>query len=386
MKKLGVRMIHIDFHPLLGGAQAHSLRLSRYLQSQGVDVEVITRHYPGLPYDEEIEGVPVHRMPIYNRSKIGASLSFTANALIRLSRERNRYQVIHSHEMLSPMTVGLFGQALTGAKLVVNPHSGGYLGDVYKLQRKRKITGGMRLAWARRGGDAFISISKQIHNELRSVGIPEERIFHIPCAIETGHYHPVAEAQRLALRSKLGLPGGLLACYTGRLAEEKGLDVLLQAWAQVSTQFDDAHLLIVGDGSLRSQLEALAQQLKLNGSVRFTGTVADTAPYLQASDLYVQPSFREGLPLAMLEAMSCELAVLATNVGGISDLMVDHHNGLLAPSHDADQLAEGLREVASRPDLRRTLGEQARRDVSGYCDLQKIGEAHLELYHRLVGW
>ncbi len=385
MEKLGVRMIHIDFHPLLGGAQAHSLRLSRYLRSQGVDVEVITRHYPGLPYDEEIEGVPVHRMQIYNRSKVGASLSFTANALSRLARERSRFQIIHSHEMLSPMTVGLFGRALTGAKLVVNPHSGGYLGDVYKLQRKRKITGWMRLAWARYSGDAFISISKQIHTELRSVGIPEDHIYHIPCAIETGHYCPVAEGGQLALRAQLGLPDGLLACYTGRLAQEKGLDVLLQAWAQVLPHLGKAHLLIVGDGSLRGPLETLARRLQLNGSVHFTGTVVDTTPYLQASDLYVQPSFREGLPLAMLEAMSCELPVLATNVGGISDLVVDHQNGLLAPSHDAGQLAEGLIEVASRPELRRMLGKQARRDVTDYCDLSKIGEAHLELYHRLAG-
>lgn len=386
MRKLGVRMIHIDFHPLLGGAQAHSLRLSRYLRSQGVDVEVITRHYPGLAYDEDVEGVPVHRMPLYSHSKVGASLSFTANALIRLSRERDRYQVIHSHEMLSPMTVGLFGRALTGAKLVVNPHSGGYLGDVYKLQRRRKITGGVRLAWARRSGDAFISISRQIHQELRAVGIPDERIYHIPCAIETGHYRPLADGLRPALRARLGLPEGLLACYTGRLAEEKGLDVLLEAWAQVTPEFTNARLVIVGDGELRGRLEALAHQLKLNGKVHFTGAVSDTTPYLQACDLYVQPSFREGLPLAMLEAMSCELPVLATNVGGISDLLLDHQNGLLAPPHDASRLADGLKEIAAKPDLRRMLGERARRDVCDYCDLDKIGAAHLELYYRLLGW
>ncbi len=385
MEKLGVRMIHIEFHPLLGGAQAHSLRLSRYLQSQGVDVEVITRHYPGLPFYEEVDGIPVHRMPIYNRSKVGASLSFTANALARLVRERDRYQVIHSHEMLSPMTVGLFGRALTGAKLVINPHSGGFLGDVYKLQHRRKVTGGVRLAWARRSGDAYISISKQIHDELLSVGIPRERIHHIPCAVETGHYHPLDTEQRQALRAQLGLPDGLLACYTGRLAVEKGLDVLLHAWAIASPHFGKASLLLVGDGEQRASLVALARELKLNGSVRFIEAVPDTAPYLQACDWYVQPSFREGLPLAMLEAMACELPVLATNVGGISDLLQDHQNGLLAPPHDAAMLAEGLLEVASRLDLRRALGEQARRDVRGYCDLSKIGEAHLELYYRLAG-
>ncbi len=385
MKKLGVRMIHIEFHPLLGGAQAHSLHLSRYLLAHGVDVEVITRHYPGLAYDEEVDGVPVHRMPLYSHTKVGASLSFTANALKRLMRDRDRYQVIHSHEMLSPMTVGLFGRALTGAKLVVNPHSGGVMGDVYKLQHRRRITGWARLAWARHSGDAFISISNQIHNELISVGVPEERIYHIPCAIETGHYLPVQAGRRPELRAQLGLPDGLLACYTGRLAEEKGLDVLLRAWSQLTPEFRNARLLIVGDGELRPQLESLARQLKLNGTVRFTGAVADTAPYLQASDFYVQPSFREGLPLAMLEAMSCELPVLATNVGGISDLLSDHHNGLLASPHDVAQLAAGLKEVASRPDLRRALGEQARRDVLGYCDLDKIGEAHLELYYRLAG-
>ncbi|MGB5934215.1 MAG: glycosyltransferase family 4 protein, partial [Anaerolineae bacterium] len=331
MNQLGVRMINIDFYPVLGGAQMHTLRLCRFLRAHGVDVEVITRHHPGLPYYEDVDGIPVYRTPIWHRSKITASLSFTFHALRRLAAGRGRYQIIHSHEMLSPMTLGLIGRELLGAQLVINPHRGGYLGDMYKLKQRRPLTGGMRLSWARRRGDAFIAVSQEIASELQAGGIPEEKIKRIPYALETDHFRPLNGKERTALRRQLGLTEDLWTCFTGRLVEEKGIDLLLHAWAEVVQREPAARLLIVGDGDKRSCLEELADRLDLNRHVHFTGGVTDTVHYLQACDMYVQPSFTEGLPIAVLEAMACGLPVLATAVGGVTDLMRDGQNGLVSP-------------------------------------------------------
>lgn len=384
MSQLGVRMINIDFYPLLGGAQMHTLRLCRFLCAHGVDVEVITRHHPGLPYHENVDGIPVYRMPIWHHSKVGASLSFTFHALRRLAASRGNYQIIHSHEMLSPMTIGLIGREMFRSRLVVNPHRGGYLGDMYKLNTRRPLTGKIRMIWASRRADAFIAISQEIASELRAGGIAEEKIKLIPCAIDTHHFHPLNSKERVALRRQLGLMEGLWACFAGRLVEEKGIDLLLRAWAGVVQREPDAHLLIVGDGDERSHLEKLTEQLNLNRHVRFTGAVTDTTPYLQACDVYVQPSFTEGLPIAVLEAMACGLPILATAVGGVTDLIRDGQNGLVIPPRDIDSLREGLLNLLSSRALRERLGEQARQDVVAYCAVEQVGRAHLTLYTDLA--
>jgi glycosyltransferase involved in cell wall biosynthesis len=383
MKNIGVRMINIDFYPLLGGAQMHTLRLCRYLKAHGVDVEVITRHHPGLAYEEEVDGIPVYRTPILHQSKAGASLSFMFFALKRLITTRKKFQIIHSHEMLSPMTIGLLGREILGTRLVINPHRGGYLGDMYKLQKRRQTTGKFRLSWASRRGDAFISVSKEISKELEGGGIPSDKIHLIPYVLDTEHFKPVSLEERAALRIQLGLSGDTYACYTGRLVPEKGLDLLLQAWAQIIQTGSAAKLILVGDGDQRQNLEGIVKKLDLTSHVTFTGAVPDTAPYLQACDIYVQPSFTEGLPISMLEAMSCSLPVLATTVGGATDLIRDHQNGLLIPPHDVDSLHNCLADLVANSNLRKQLGDQARQDVNDYCAIEKIGQAHLNLYQKL---
>jgi glycosyltransferase involved in cell wall biosynthesis len=384
MSPIGVRMINIDFYPLLGGAQMHTLRLCRYLRVNGVDVEVITRHHPGLAIYEEIDGVPVYRTPILHKSRGGTSLSFTYYALKRIAASRAQVQIVHSHEMLSPMTIGLFSHTLFGTRLVINPHRGGYLGDMYKIQNRRRSTGKLRLAWARSGGDAFISVSNEISSELRGGGIAPEKIHFIPYVIDTNHFKPASEDQREDLRLQFQLTSHVTACYTGRLVPEKGLDLLLQAWAEVVKLEPSALLLIVGDGDQRDALVKQAAQLGLNQHVRFTGPVEDTTPYLQASDVYVQSSFTEGLPIAMLEAMACALPILATSVGGVPDIIHTGDNGIVIPPHDVDSLQKRLIELICDEKLRVQYGARARKKVVSYCAIEKIGQDHINLYQQLL--
>lgn len=381
----GVCMLNIDFYPLLGGAQMHTLRLCRYLVGQGVRVQVITRAHPGLAENEQIDGVPVYRTPLLHDSRAGASLSFSSYALRWLAAHRGEIQVVHSHEMLSPLTIGLTARRLLGMALVVNPHRGGYLGDVYKLRTRRRFSGRLRLAMARRDGDAFISVSKEISAELESVGVARQKIHFIPYALDTAVYRPLDSAGRERLRLELDLEPGIWACFAGRLVPEKGLDGLLRAWAEGLADMPKVRLLIVGDGEERPGLEALAARLGLENRVRFSGAVPESLPYLQASDLYVQPSFTEGLPIAVLEAMACGLPAVASAVGGVTDLLRDGQNGLLVTPGDLAGLGGRLRNLADDADLRARLGAQARQDVDAYCAIEQVGRAHLELYRQLAG-
>src|SRR5262249_43352597 len=137
---------------------------------------------------------------------------------------------------------------------------------------------------------------------------------------------------------------------------EKGLDVLLAALDAAGV----AGLLVVGEGRDRAPLEAAAQRTRV--PVRFLGYHADVSPLLAAGDIFVQPSRSEGLPFGVLEAMAHGLPIASTAVGGLGALLAEGCGRIVAPEQPM-ALAEAIRELASRPDDRRRLGEAARRRI-----------------------
>jgi len=215
-------MVMHDFYPSVGGAQTHTLALSRVLRARGVDVMVVTRPYPGAASYEEVEGIPTYRTGILGGRMI-AGWSYLIAGLAVLLRERRQYQILHCHQMISPMTLALAGRALLAKPLVINPHGRGPRGDVATITRFRPLTGKLRIAGALRWGDAFVAITRDIHHELRTMGVPEERIWDIPNGVDVERFTPVSLAERRELRRNLHLPDAPLIMFVGRLTVAKGL-------------------------------------------------------------------------------------------------------------------------------------------------------------------
>ncbi len=376
-------MIVSVFYPSIGGAQRVVLETGRGLRARGVDAFVVTRHHRGLARYEEVAGLPTYRVGRGDAGKAVAALSFILGALRLLWRLRARYEVLHCHQMISPMTVGLLARALAGRPLVIMPHRSGPIGDIGVITRRRPLTGRLRLAAARRWGDAFVCISPAIAAELRAAGVPAARLWPIANGVDLERLRPVGSARRAELRHLLGLPAGPLAIYAGRLAPEKGLDVLLAAWPAVLREAPDAYLLLAGAGEQRQALEAQAARLGLGRRVIFAGARDDVAPLLQAADLFVLPSYAEGLPLALLEAMACGLPVVATAVDGTAELVQDGVTGRLVPPHDTEALARGLVEGLASP-AAPAWGERGRGLVVRQYGLAQIVGQHLELYRALA--
>lgn len=379
---ISVAMITISFYPSIGGAQTHTLRLSRALRERGLDVFVITRHLPGLAHYEEIDGVPTYRVGAARFGKVGAALSFIQGALAVLWRHRRECAVVHCHQMISPMTIGLLAKPLFGLRLVINPHRSGDAGDVAVLSRMRKVTGRARIAAARALGDAFVSISRDIRGELLDIGVAGGRIADIPNGVDPQHFGPAGAEARAALRRELKLPAGPLVVFAGRLVSAKGLDVLLEAAPGLLARQPEAHLLIVGDGELRASLEQQARALGLGGRVLFIGGRDDSAPYLRAADAFVLPSRAEGLPVALLEAMACGLPCVATRVGGSAELIDDRVNGRLVAAEDPEALGEALAHALS--DAAEEWGPRARQRILERYALDAVADRYVELYTRLL--
>ena len=166
----------------------------------------------------------------------------------------------------------------------------------------------------------------------------------------------------------------------GRLKAPKDFLTLIRALAALPAGSFEA--VIVGDGPDRDAVEAEIRKLGLEGSVRLTGERGDVPALLSGSDVFVLSSRSEGLPVSVLEAMAAELPIVASNVGGLAELVVDGESGILVPPGDPESLAGALRRLIEDPELRRGLGAAARARAEASFDLASFQRAHVELYDR----
>jgi colanic acid/amylovoran biosynthesis glycosyltransferase len=158
---------------------------------------------------------------------------------------------------------------------------------------------------------------------------------------------------------------GLRVLFVGRLVPEKGVLVLLRALRMLNDRGVETEAVLVGDGSYRGELERAVRRLGLAGQITFTGalTGASVAPHYQEADVFCLPSFAEGLPVVLMEAMANELPVVTTRIAGIAELVDDGGNGLLVPPGRDDVIAEALERLAHDPALRARWGRAGRERV-----------------------
>jgi glycosyltransferase involved in cell wall biosynthesis len=196
----------------------------------------------------------------------------------------------------------------------------------------------------------------------------------------------IAATPGAGLREELALgPDTLLLGHVGRLAPVKGQRELIQALARLSSQNALVHAVLIGEdletgGAFRLELERLVASLGLADSVHFAGFRPDAVAALREVDALVLPSWIEGLPLTVLEAMAHGRPVVATAVGGTPEAVVDGETGLLVPSRDVDALAAVLDRLLSDATLRRRLGDAGRRRVRERFDATAMERRVLEVY------
>ena len=369
-------MIIQGYHPLVGGAERQLAAFAPELRALDIELHVLTRRYKGLRPFEVIDNVPVHRLPIPG-PKPTASLTFTVTALPLLRRLRPH--ILHAHEVFSPATTATAAKrVLGGTPVVVTAHRSGPLGDVQRLLKK--FMGQRRMRTFQQQVNAFVVISQEIDTELAGVGVPDARRIFIPNGVDTQHFAPLSAEAKLAQRQKLNLPAEApTAIFTGRLAPEKRVQHLIQAWPAVRAAHPNATLLILGVGPEEGALKQAA-----GPGVMFAGRIENVVPYLQAADIFVLPSAAEGLSVAMLEAMSTGLAAVVTRVGGAADVIQHGENGWLIPPDDPAALQAALLTLAGDPAQRLSLGQRARASVVNNYSLPVLAKRLRALYERLI--
>ncbi|HOJ51817.1 MAG TPA: glycosyltransferase family 4 protein [Syntrophales bacterium] len=213
---------------------------------------------------------------------------------------------------------------------------------------------------------------------------PKEKFVVIHSGVDLQPFFQHDPSRKEKMRSSLSLGADdFVIGSVGRLTQVKGHRYLLNAYARYLGRGGKGTCVMVGEGELRKELTEQAQQLGIEKLVRFLGWRPDVAPVMKAFDVFVLPSLNEGMGKVVVEAMACGLPVIASNVGGIKDLIVHGENGLLVPPTDEESLAEAIMLLYRKPHLRKEMGEKGKQKALLYSR-EAMVEKIEDLYQTLI--
>ena len=324
-----------------GGAQESVVNTVLRMDLSRHDVRVISLSHGSTVKRLERLGVATEVIEDEENSRAAAAL---ADRLIAL-----KTQVVHAHmfraEVVAVLAADLV-EARTGKRplLVSTVHSSRFR-SAEDRELLEKITPRI---------DHHIAVSDAIVRKIVAESRDSTSISRIYNGVDLERFDKVIS--REAARKAIGVPAtALLAVSVGRLEPEKGHPTLIEAWPLVHHNFPKAQLLIVGEGSERDRLEGLAAAHLRSEicceSVAFLGRRDDIPTILAAADVVVMPSYREAQGIAIIEALAAERPVVASNVGGIPEMIADGENGILVPSHDPAALASAIDLIFKKPEI-----------------------------------
>lgn len=204
--------------------------------------------------------------------------------------------------------------------------------------------------------EKIIAVSEPIRDLLAKKGVDGRRIEFLANAVQSHRTAQNGIGTKAEIRKRHGIPDGdFVAGYIGRLSVEKGVDNILKALAILKNEGILVKVMIIGDGPKRGDLEEMASRLNIAELVLFLGFRQEPAAYLEAMDLFILPSLTEGTPMALLEAMSAGVPIIASSVGGIPDIVKDGEHGLLIRSGDFAGLSKAVKRLLREPELRNLL-------------------------------
>lgn len=371
-----------QYLPMLGGVATVTVNLSQDLAAAGHQVWVVAPSQGNYREEGMQGGVHVHRFASFEwPSYDGQRIAFPPVALLHRLLRDVRPDIIHIH---SPIVLGNLAQLLAGrmrVPVVATNHympinmaptlsTGPLLGKSFEAIAYSYLVGFYNRC-------DFVTAPTAI-----ALGLLKQHGLRAPArAISNGidlrQFSPKPRDE--ALRRQLGLPSDrLLLLYLGRLSEEKRVDVLLDAMAQLR---EPAHLAIGGSGPARDDLEAQVATLGIGQRVTFLGRVedGDLAAVYRLADLFVMPSVAELQSVATLEALAVGLPVVAANIGALPELVLDGQNGLLFAPDDSADLATSITQLLTDAALRQSMAARARASVMPH-DRQRIVAEWQQLY------
>jgi glycosyltransferase involved in cell wall biosynthesis len=355
------------------------------LRKEGYNVHVACSPGPRLPSLEK-EGYSVHPISIARKVSPLSNVQ-SLWCLYRLMR-RERFAVVHVHTPVAA-ALGRIAAKLAQVPMVVYTAHGFYFHELMPRWKRRSIIS-IERALGQWCTDLLLTQSAEdADTAVREKIAANERVVWIGNGVDPQEFvRPPSET----VRTKLGFTSeNRVIGFIGRLVREKGVEELFEAMARVATQFPKARLLVVGD-TLKSdrdtqtiaRLNRIITSERLDNVVKFTGFRDDTPDLLAIMDVFVLPSHREGMPRTILEAMAAGKPVVATNIRGCREEVLDEATGLLVPVCNSDALAEAILRILSDDELAHRIGEAGRKRVQEEFDEADVLRRQVDVYRKLL--
>jgi len=356
-----------------GGAERHVLSLVRGIDRERYSPVVIALAGGGeLEADFRSEGIPVHVLGrdglSPQRGRGWKSLADASTALLSLYGilRRNRARFVHAYlpaaNVLGPVAARLAGVP----RVIVSKRSGTFYQEAFPLLRHLERIGSLL-------ADVVMVNSDAVHREVERTERNREgkfrRIYN-----GVGPIPPWSPEEIASFRTREGLPPRApVAVCVSNFFDYKGHDDLVEALARIAGEFPDATCVLIGrDAGSLEATRALAGDLGVLPRLRFAGLRNDVPDFLRAADLFVHPSHQEGFSNAILEAMAAGLPVVACDVGGNPEAVVDGETGRLVPPRCPGRLAEAMSELLGDEGKRRAMGEAGRRRAEERFSLERM--------------
>ena len=367
-----MRLLHIQKVAGLAGSENHLLTLLPRLQEHGYQPTMLVladRNDRPAAFVESMQAAGVQTQVM---RMLGDLDGLLLPRLVRLIWH-GRYQLVHTH-LLHADFYGRLAARIVGTRVISTYHCD----DPFHLIRGVKQLDQLSASLCCR----IICISKAVQEFVRQqIRVPSSRLNVVYYGLKARPYR----SSSVDLRTELGInPADPIVGVVARLTEQKGHCYLLQAMRFLLDEIPSIHLVIVGNGELRSSLERLSVELAVTEHVHFVGFRSDVPNLMHEFDIVVLPSLFEGFGLVLLEAMAAAKPIVATRVSAIPEIVLDGKTGLLVPPRAPVALSKALRQVIMNPDLAGDLGGCGRRRLEQHFSVKKMVEDTIRIYQSVL--
>jgi glycosyltransferase involved in cell wall biosynthesis len=387
--KRPIRVLHIITRMIVGGAQENTMLSCALIDPQRYPSDLLCGPETGaegsLHEECRARGVRVHIEPSLVR-RVHPWLDLVATVRLTQFIRRGRYDVVHTHSSKAGI-VGRVAARLAGTPVIIHTAHGWAF--------TRRDSPAHRALWVFLERvcsglcDALIVVGNADREDGLALGVGRGKPYHlIRSGIELDVYsHPTVT--REAMRARIGVPrDALVVICVGRLARQKAPLELLAAFEHLAGARGDAHLVMVGDGPQREEVQAAVARMGLQDRVHLLGLRRDVPELMHAADVFALSSHWEGLPRVFPQAMAAGLPIVATRVAGAADAIDPGDNGWLVEVGDMDGFGRHLIALASDPELRSRMGARGRQRVEEFSArrmVEQLGALYQALLARRNG-
>jgi glycosyltransferase involved in cell wall biosynthesis len=368
-----INLLHIIYSLEIGGAEMDLVAKAKVLvEEYGYHIAIACLLRRGeLVEEAERNGIRVIGPVMSGKSDI--------RVIPRLVRTMcsGKFDIVHTH-MFAANFLGRLAALLAGVPVIVSTVQ--LIAEREKwweilLDRALQLKTGM-----------MITSSEAVRRSFIERGIREDKITTIYNGIDFSKFDSIDRVEaRNRIRPELGLKDSTFLVGTvARLQRVKGVECLIEAANHIVESVPNARFLIVGDGPQKAELQYRIKQLDLSSRFIFAGTREDVPAILSALDLFVLPSLSEALGIAVIEALLMRVPVVATNVGGVPEVVKSGETGLLVPPKDPIRLGEAIAYVYSNRDRAIAMARAGERRVRGMFEISRLAQRQVELYEMLL--